>query len=82
MTTQMAKLFSAAGQKVPSIKYIFEINPEHVLIQKIINIKDDTHMTEWVHLIFEQALLTERGTLENTNKFIYRMNKLLIKNAI
>ncbi|HMI76776.1 MAG TPA: molecular chaperone HtpG [Buchnera sp. (in: enterobacteria)] len=82
MTTQMSKLFSAAGQKVPPIKYIFEINPEHKLIKKIINIKDDKNIQEWIYLLFEQALLTERGSLENTNQFINRINTLLIKNKI
>ncbi|NYZ50063.1 molecular chaperone HtpG, partial [Escherichia coli] len=32
MSTQMAKLFAAAGQKVPEVKYIFELNPDHVLV--------------------------------------------------
>ena len=27
MSTQMAKLFAAAGQSVPEVKYIFELNP-------------------------------------------------------
>ncbi len=27
MSTQMAKLFAAAGQKVPEVKYIFELEP-------------------------------------------------------
>lgn len=26
MTTQMAKLFAAAGQEVPEVKYLFEIS--------------------------------------------------------
>ncbi|XPE46538.1 hypothetical protein ACNKHO_02800 [Shigella flexneri] len=28
MSTRMAKLFAAAGQAVPEVKYIFELNPE------------------------------------------------------
>ena len=30
----MAKLLAAAGQNAPEVKYIFEINPEHTLINK------------------------------------------------
>ncbi len=30
----MAKLFAAAGQKVPEVKYIFELNPDHVLVKR------------------------------------------------
>ncbi len=77
MTTQMAKLFSAAGQSVPELKYIFEINPEHKLIKKISLIHDDNQLNEWVKLLLDQALLAEKGNLENPHKFIARMNKLL-----
>ncbi|QNS01665.1 MAG: molecular chaperone HtpG [Buchnera aphidicola (Pentalonia nigronervosa)] len=79
MTTQMAKLFSAAGQTVPELKYIFEINPNHILIKKICLINDDKQFNEWIKLLLDQALLSEKGSLENPHKFISRMNKLLLK---
>ncbi|WP_284443135.1 molecular chaperone HtpG [Buchnera aphidicola] len=79
MTTQMAKLFSAAGQPVPELKYIFEINPEHILIKKISLISDENELNTWVKLLLDQALLAEKGNLENPHKFISRMNKLLLK---
>ncbi|WP_422667377.1 molecular chaperone HtpG [Buchnera aphidicola] len=78
MTTQMAKLFSAAGQKVPEIKYIFEINPKHKLIKKISLIQDSNELQEWIYLLLDQALLSEKGTLKNPHQFITRMNQLLI----
>ena len=78
MSTQMAKLFSAAGQTIPPIKYIFEINPNHLLIKKISSEKDETKFENWINLLFEQALLAEKNTLENPNKFIARINDLLI----
>jgi molecular chaperone HtpG len=78
MTTQMAKLFSAAGQTVPPIKYIFEINPNHILVKKIMNLNNDILFTDWIQLLLEQALLAERGNLDNPNQFINRINKLLI----
>lgn len=79
MTTQMAKLFSAAGQSVPELKYIFEINPEHILIKKICAIDNENEFNEWIKLLLDQALLSEKGNLENPHKFIARMNKLLVK---
>ncbi|QCI17865.1 molecular chaperone HtpG [Buchnera aphidicola (Acyrthosiphon lactucae)] len=79
MTTQMAKLFSAAGQSVPELKYIFEINPEHILIKKISLIKDENEFNQWIKLLLDQALLAEKGNLENPHKFITRMNTLLLK---
>ena len=77
MTTQMAKLFAAAGQPVPEVKYTFELNPEHHLVKKVADIADETEFSDWVELLLEQAMLAERGSLENPAVFIKRINKLL-----
>ncbi|HDR0611310.1 molecular chaperone HtpG [Pasteurella multocida] len=79
MTTQMAKLFAAAGQAVPEVKYTFELNPEHGLVQKIAEIADEQQFADWIELLLEQAMLAERGSLENPVAFIKRMNTLLGK---
>ncbi|UKH20141.1 molecular chaperone HtpG [Actinobacillus pleuropneumoniae] len=77
MTTQMAKLFAAMGQKAPEVKYTFELNPDHQMVKKIADLTDETEFNDWIELLFEQALLAERGSLENPAAFIKRMNKLL-----
>ncbi|WP_173644522.1 molecular chaperone HtpG [Candidatus Hoaglandella endobia] len=81
MTTQMAKIFAATGQSSPEIKYIFELNPEHKLVKRIAEIGEDVLFGEWIELLLDQALLAERGTLEDPNQFIQRMNKLLSANS-
>ncbi|AGH38759.1 Chaperone protein htpG [Bibersteinia trehalosi USDA-ARS-USMARC-188] len=77
MTTQMAKLFAAMGQTAPEVKYTFELNPDHAMVKKVADIAGDDEFNDWIELLFEQALLAERGTLENPTAFIKRMNKLL-----
>lgn len=77
MTTQMAKLFAAMGQQAPEVKYTFELNPEHAMVKRVADIADEVEFNDWIELLFEQALLAERGTLENPTAFIKRMNKLL-----
>ena len=77
MTTQMAKLFAAAGQPVPEVKYTFELNPEHHLVKKVADIADEAEFADWVELLLEQAMLAEHGSLENPTAFIKRVNKLL-----
>ncbi|MGC6377400.1 molecular chaperone HtpG [Bisgaard Taxon 45] len=79
MTTQMAKLFAAAGQAMPEVKYTFELNPEHALVQKVAEVADERQFAEWIELLLEQAMLAERGSLENPVAFIKRMNSLLGK---
>ncbi|QIQ21187.1 molecular chaperone HtpG [Zophobihabitans entericus] len=76
MTTQMAKLLAATGQKVPEVKYTLEINPEHALVKRIASISDDAQFKDWIELLLEQALFAEQGTLIDPNSFIQRMNKL------
>ncbi|KGQ55117.1 heat shock protein 90 [Gallibacterium anatis str. Avicor] len=77
MTTQMAKLFAAAGQKMPEVKYTFELNPEHHLVKKVADIADEQQFAEWIDLLLDQAMLAERGTLDNPTAFIKRINHLL-----
>lgn len=76
MSTQMAKLFAAAAA-APEVKYIFELNPAHQLVKRAADTRDDAQFGEWVELLLDQALLAERGTLEDPNQFIRRMNQLL-----
>lgn len=78
MSTQMIKLLNSTGQKVPDVKYIFEINPNHNLIKKIIDTKDDFVFTELVKLIFDQAMLVEYGSLRDPTSFVNRINQLLL----
>ncbi|NIF23344.1 MULTISPECIES: molecular chaperone HtpG [Pantoea] len=77
ISTQMAKLFAAAGQAAPEVKYIFELNPEHALVKRAADTEEETRFSEWIELLLDQALLAERGTLEDPNQFIRRMNQLL-----
>ncbi len=78
MTTQMAKLFAAAGQPMPEVKYTFELNPEHPLVKKVADIADEQAFADWVELLLEQAMLAERGALENPSAFVKRINALLM----
>lgn len=77
MTTQMAKLFAAMGQQAPEVKYTFELNPDHAMVKKVADIADEAEFNDWIELLYEQALLAERGILENPTAFIKRINKLL-----
>ncbi|ETS33138.1 molecular chaperone HtpG [Photorhabdus temperata] len=78
MSTQMAKLFAAAGQQVPDVKYNFELNPDHQLVKLASDVSDEAQFADWVELLLDQALFAERGTLEDPNQFIRRMNQLLL----
>lgn len=79
MSTQMAKLFAAAGQAAPEVKYNFELNPSHPLVKKASDVSDEALFADWIDVLLDQALLAERGTLEDPNLFIRKINELLLK---
>lgn len=78
MSTQMAKLFAAAGQQVPEVKYIFELNPDHALVKRASEEQDEARFAQWMDVLLDQALLAERGSLDDPNEFIKRVNTLLM----
>jgi len=81
MTTQMMKLMQAAGQSVPDVKYHFELNPEHSLVKKLADTQDEELFNEWVGVLFDQAALSEQGSLKDPATFVQNMNALLMKLA-
>ncbi|WP_068714286.1 molecular chaperone HtpG [Vibrio tritonius] len=79
MGTQMAKLLAAAGQEAPEVKYIFEINPEHPMVTRMADEPDEEAFGRWVEVLFGQAMLAERGSMEDPSEFLSAVNQLLVK---
>ena len=79
MGTQMAKLLAAAGHEAPEVQYIFELNPEHSLVKQMADEADEEIFGRWVELLFGEAMLAERGTMDDPSQFLAAVNKLLVK---
>ncbi|MGF1690446.1 molecular chaperone HtpG [Photobacterium kagoshimensis] len=79
MGTQMAKLMAAVGQEAPEVKYIFEINPEHALVKQMADEADEVVFGRWVEMLMGQAMLAERGAMEDPSQFLTAVNQLLAK---
>ena len=73
----MQRMLKAAGHAIPAGKPAMEINPEHRIIQRLQNVEDEETFAEWAHVLFDQAMLTEGGQLEDPAAFVRRMNRLL-----
>jgi molecular chaperone HtpG len=78
MTTQMIKLMQSAGQPVPEAQYHFELNPEHQLIKLLVDVQDEEQFSQWTEVLFDQAALSEQGSLKDPASFVQNLNKLLI----
>ena len=77
MSMHMQKILKTAGHAMPAAKPTLEINPDHALIKRLRDEKDDAQFTDWTRLLFEQAILAEGGELPDPHAFISRMNKML-----
>ena len=75
----LERILKAAGQNTPDIKPILEINPEHDLIKKLDSYQGKKEFNEYSSVIFDQALLSEGGQLEDPVSFIKKINHLLVK---
>ena len=81
MTTQMIKLMQAAGQPVPEAQYHFEMNPEHQLVKLLADVQDEEQFSQWTGVLFDQASLSEQGSLKDPASFVQNLNKLLFSLA-
>ncbi|ORU90228.1 MAG: molecular chaperone HtpG [Cycloclasticus sp. symbiont of Poecilosclerida sp. M] len=77
MGVHMERIMKAAGKEMPVSLPIFEVNAEHPLIQRLKDEADDDRFADLSGLLFEQAVLSEGGQLDDPASFVQRLNKLL-----
>jgi molecular chaperone HtpG len=76
---QMERLLKSTGQPVTETKPILELNPKHAIIDQLNHYSDEDKLSEWTHILYEQALLAEGSSLKDPAGFVQRMNKLWIE---
>lgn len=76
LSGNLARILKAAGQNAPETKPILEINPGHKLVKRL-EAENDTVFNDLAHVLFDQALLAEGGTLNDPASFVKRMNSLI-----
>jgi molecular chaperone HtpG len=76
MSTQLARMLKQAGQPVPEVKPILEVNAQHPLAKKL---ETSENFDDLAHILFDQALLAEGGLPEDPAAYVRRVNQLLAK---
>jgi molecular chaperone HtpG len=76
MSGYLQRMLKAAGQNAPQAQPILEVNPEHPLVKRLQ--AGQSGFDDWCHLLYEQALLAEGGTLEDPASYVKRANTLLL----
>jgi len=75
MSLQLARMLKQAGQPVPEVKPVLEVNAEHPLVKKL---DGSVHFHDLAHILFDQALLAEGGLPEDPAAYVKRVNALLV----
>ena len=79
MGMQMRRMLESAGQAVPDNKRIFELNPDHPLVQKLNDESDDDRFNDLARVLYDQAQLAEGSQLDEPATYVARLNKLLLE---
>lgn len=81
MSRNLERMLKEAGQAVPPVQPVMEINPRHPIVERLKDETDDQRFSDWTHILFDQALLAEGGQLDDPAGFVKRLNKLMLAMA-
>ncbi len=79
MSLRMGRIMKQAGQTNPFATLpILEVNPKHVLIERLRHSAEETAFADLASVLYDQALLAEGGELEDPATFVRRVNALIV----
>lgn len=77
----MEQLLRASGQLRTPVRRILEVNVSHPLIQALESLREkepeSPKLTDWIETLYDQAVLTEGGRIEDPNRFARRITALM-----
>lgn len=77
MGLNLERILQVSGQAIPLSKPILEINIEHPVVVKLAEAEGE-QFDDWSHILFDQALLSEGGQLEDPAGFVHRLNNMFM----
>jgi len=82
MALHLQRLLEQAGQSVPGSRPVLELNASHPLVEMLQSEEDDERFNDLAQVLFEQALLSEGGSLTDPAGYVSRVNALLLRQAV
>jgi molecular chaperone HtpG len=80
ISLRMSRILKQAGQSNPFATLpILELNPKHPLVERLKITADEAAFADLAHVLYDQALLSEGGELDDPVVFVQRMNKLIVE---
>ena len=81
LSAHLERLLRAADQEVPNAKRILEINPSHVLVQRLEQLHtknaESAQLTEWVEVLLDLSRLAEGSPIPEPHQLARRVTTLL-----
>jgi molecular chaperone HtpG len=75
----LRELLAAAGQALPEMRPVLEVNPAHALIRRLEAEAGEERFAALAALVLDQATLAEGGTLADPAAYVRRVNELLLE---
>ena len=80
MSLRMGRILKQAGQSNPFATLpILELNPKHPLVERLKVTADEAAFSDLAHVLYDQAMLSEGGELDDPAVFVQRVNKLIVE---
>ncbi|MDR2523271.1 MAG: molecular chaperone HtpG [Synergistaceae bacterium] len=79
MSLQMEQLMRAMGQDIPPVKRILEVNPEHPVVRKLMDLAKagDEKVGEFAEVLYDQALILEGASIADAGRFAHLLAKIM-----
>ncbi|PIW45514.1 MAG: molecular chaperone HtpG, partial [Zetaproteobacteria bacterium CG12_big_fil_rev_8_21_14_0_65_54_13] len=77
MSSNLERILKQAGQDVPDMKPILEINPDHELVMRMAKMRSKEKIADYASILFDQAVLAEGALPEDPAGFVRKINALL-----
>lgn len=79
----MKRILNSSGQKLPEVKRVLELNTGHPVLAKIKALfeenKDNPVLKDYIDLLFDIAVISEGGRVENPSRFSKMLGDLMAK---
>jgi len=79
MALHLQRLLQQAGQEIPDSRPVLELNADHPLVHLLQEEEGDEAFSDLSLMLYEQALLSEGGSLTDPAGFVRRVNKLMLR---
>ena len=79
MSANLKRMLRQSGHEYMDTKPILELNPSHKIVEGLKNETQDDMFGKWSLILFNQALLSEGGQLEDPAAFVSDLNSMMIR---